>query len=39
MGIDKAVSKLQQLAKQHGSRFTPAPILIDMARKQQRFYP
>ena len=39
MGIDKAVARLQQLATQYGPRFAPAPILLQMAKKKQRFYP
>ena len=39
IGIDKAVVRLEQLVVQYGSRFAPAPILVEMARKRQRFYP
>ncbi len=39
MGIEQAVARLQQLATQYGPRFAPAPILVQMAKKKQRFYP
>ncbi|MFC1817151.1 3-hydroxyacyl-CoA dehydrogenase NAD-binding domain-containing protein, partial [Thermodesulfobacteriota bacterium] len=38
-GIAKVVSKLKELEEKHGPRFTPAQILIDMQKSNQRFYP
>ncbi|MGH8528741.1 MAG: fatty acid oxidation complex subunit alpha FadJ [Nevskiales bacterium] len=38
MGIAKAVARLEQLVAQYGPRFVPAPMLVEMARKRQRFY-
>jgi 3-hydroxyacyl-CoA dehydrogenase/enoyl-CoA hydratase/3-hydroxybutyryl-CoA epimerase len=39
MAISAAVETLEELARQHGQRFTPAKILTDMARSGRRFYP
>lgn len=38
-GIEKLVSKLQDLKKKHGKRFEVSKLLIDMAKKKQNFYP
>lgn len=38
IGLDQAVSTLERLAQQHGPRFAPAPLLLDMAKKQKTFY-
>lgn len=38
LGLAESVSTLERLAKQHGERFTPAPILIEMAKKNEGFY-
>lgn len=38
IGLDKAVATLQKLASQHGERFTPAPLLVDMAKQKKTFY-
>lgn len=37
-GADKVVARLEQFAAQHGPRFTPAPLLVEMARSKKRFY-
>lgn len=39
VGIPEAVTRLEQLAKQYGPRFEPAPILREMAKKGKKFYP
>lgn len=38
IGADKAVKTLERLAKQHGERFEPAPLLREMAASGKRFY-
>ncbi|MCG6536100.1 MAG: 3-hydroxyacyl-CoA dehydrogenase family protein, partial [Syntrophales bacterium LBB04] len=38
MGLPKIISLMEELEKQHGQRFTPAPILRDRSAKNQRFY-
>ena len=38
LGISTVVSTLEQLAKELGQRFQPAPILQDMAKDQKLFY-
>lgn len=38
IGLADAVRTLERLAEQHGERFTPAPILLEMAKKKERFY-
>jgi 3-hydroxyacyl-CoA dehydrogenase/enoyl-CoA hydratase/3-hydroxybutyryl-CoA epimerase len=35
VGADKIVSRLNDLARAHGPRFAPAPLLIDLAVKKQ----
>ena len=39
MGAAEAVAILERLAAAHGSRFEPAPVLDEMARTGQRWYP
>jgi len=38
MGLPKIISLMEELEKQHGPRFTPAPILRERDAKNQRFY-
>jgi 3-hydroxyacyl-CoA dehydrogenase/enoyl-CoA hydratase/3-hydroxybutyryl-CoA epimerase len=38
-GAAEAVAKLERLAATHGPRFEPAPVLDEMARTGQRWYP
>ena len=38
LGLSKILSLMEELEKQHGPRFTPAPILRDRNAKNQRFY-
>jgi 3-hydroxyacyl-CoA dehydrogenase/enoyl-CoA hydratase/3-hydroxybutyryl-CoA epimerase len=39
MGAADAVARLEKLAAAHGPRFEPAPVLEEMARTGQRWYP
>ena len=39
IGTAQASGLLEELAQQHGPRFTPAPLLHDMARAGKAFYP
>jgi len=39
IGIAMVVSKFKALEERHGPRFTPAQILVDMQKRNQRFYP
>lgn len=39
MGAAEAVARLDKLAMAHGNRFEPAPVLEEMARTGQRWYP
>ena len=39
MGAAEAVARLEKLAITHGVRFEPAPVLQEMARTGQRWYP
>jgi 3-hydroxyacyl-CoA dehydrogenase/enoyl-CoA hydratase/3-hydroxybutyryl-CoA epimerase len=39
LGADRIVATLERLREQHGERFTPAPILNEMARAGSRFHP
>jgi hypothetical protein len=32
------VDQLEQLAEMHGERFTPAPILVQLAAEDQKLY-
>ncbi|RMF58423.1 MAG: fatty acid oxidation complex subunit alpha FadJ [Calditrichaeota bacterium] len=38
LGVEKVVTILRKLEEKHGNRFTPAPILLDYANNQKRFY-
>lgn len=38
LGAARAVEALERLAERHGERFTPAPLLCDMARQGKRFH-
>jgi len=38
LGAATVVEKLQTLRAQHGARFTPAPILLDLAKSGKGFY-
>lgn len=37
-GIKSCVQTLEELAKNHGERFTPAPLLVEMAENSYDFY-
>lgn len=37
-GVASVVDALHALARRHGERFRPAPVLIDMAKRSARFY-
>ncbi len=39
IGAAEAVGRLEKLAATHGPRFEPAPVLEEMARTGQRWYP
>lgn len=39
IGIAEVVEKLQDLEKEHGERFKPAPILLRLAKNKKGFYP
>lgn len=39
VGIEEILSRLQALEARFPERFTPADLLVDMARAQKRFYP
>jgi 3-hydroxyacyl-CoA dehydrogenase/enoyl-CoA hydratase/3-hydroxybutyryl-CoA epimerase len=39
MGAGEAVATLERLAQSHGARFTPAPVLVEMARSGAEWYP
>jgi 3-hydroxyacyl-CoA dehydrogenase/enoyl-CoA hydratase/3-hydroxybutyryl-CoA epimerase len=39
IGAAEAVGRLERLAAAHGPRFEPAPVLDEMARTGQRWYP
>jgi 3-hydroxyacyl-CoA dehydrogenase/enoyl-CoA hydratase/3-hydroxybutyryl-CoA epimerase len=39
LGAPRVVEMLQRLDLSHAGRYTPAPLLADMARNEQRFYP
>lgn len=38
LGIGTVVEKLKQLAEARGERYQPAPLLVEMAEQQRRFY-
>ena len=37
-GIGSIVAKLEALASERGERYTPAPLLKEMAKNGERFY-
>ncbi len=37
-GLPAVITKLEALAAKHGPRFTPAPILVDLARAGKKFH-
>lgn len=37
-GASAVVGRLEELASAHGTRFAPAPVLVDLARTDKRFY-
>lgn len=39
LGIANLVEMLQRLDLSHAGRYTPTPLLVDMARRNARFYP
>jgi 3-hydroxyacyl-CoA dehydrogenase/enoyl-CoA hydratase/3-hydroxybutyryl-CoA epimerase len=39
LGVDVVLEKLTALREIHGDRFTPAPMLVDLAAKHGAFYP
>jgi 3-hydroxyacyl-CoA dehydrogenase/enoyl-CoA hydratase/3-hydroxybutyryl-CoA epimerase len=39
LGAGEAVATLERLAQSHGSRFAPAPVLVEMARSGAEWYP
>jgi 3-hydroxyacyl-CoA dehydrogenase/enoyl-CoA hydratase/3-hydroxybutyryl-CoA epimerase len=38
-GAGTVLRKLEALASRHGTRFTPAPLLVDLARGSRKLYP
>ena len=38
LGAAAVVERMEELAADHGPRFTPAPLLVEMARSATRFY-
>ena len=38
IGLDASLAKLESLAKKYGERFTPAALIVDMAKSKKRFY-
>jgi len=38
IGLDNVVARLNALKEQHGDRFTPAPNLVSLAKKDKTFY-
>jgi 3-hydroxyacyl-CoA dehydrogenase / enoyl-CoA hydratase / 3-hydroxybutyryl-CoA epimerase len=39
LGADNLLAQLRNLESRFGERFSPAPLLVNMAEQQQRFYP
>ena len=37
LGLPKVVDRLKELEQRHGSRFTPAPLLVELARSNRSF--
>ncbi len=38
LGAKEVVRRLRRFETQHGERFEPAPVLVEMAEREQRFY-
>jgi 3-hydroxyacyl-CoA dehydrogenase/enoyl-CoA hydratase/3-hydroxybutyryl-CoA epimerase len=38
-GAGSIVGRMEELARSHGKRFTPAPLLLEMARTGKKFHP
>ncbi len=38
LGTAEVVSKLNKLKEEHGARFTPAPLLLELAQKESSFH-
>ena len=38
MGVKEFVALCEKLARKHGERFKPAPVLVEMAKKGETFY-
>ncbi|EKX32693.1 hypothetical protein GUITHDRAFT_121133 [Guillardia theta CCMP2712] len=38
IGVSKYVDELNRLADKHGARFSPAPLLVDMAKQGKKFH-
>jgi 3-hydroxyacyl-CoA dehydrogenase/enoyl-CoA hydratase/3-hydroxybutyryl-CoA epimerase len=38
LGADALLQRLEHLQDKHGARFTPAPLLVELARKNGRFH-
>jgi len=38
IGLHVAVEKMRRLSTLHGKRFEPAPVLVEMAKRGERFY-
>jgi 3-hydroxyacyl-CoA dehydrogenase/enoyl-CoA hydratase/3-hydroxybutyryl-CoA epimerase len=39
VGADKLCARMEELAARHGSRFKPAPLLLEMSKEGRAFYP
>jgi 3-hydroxyacyl-CoA dehydrogenase/enoyl-CoA hydratase/3-hydroxybutyryl-CoA epimerase len=39
IGASEALRRIQGYEQHHGKRWTPAPVLVEMAREGRRFYP
>jgi 3-hydroxyacyl-CoA dehydrogenase/enoyl-CoA hydratase/3-hydroxybutyryl-CoA epimerase len=39
VGAAEVVERMEELAGRHGPRFDPAPMLVEMARKEKTFHP
>ncbi len=39
LGADALLQRLEHLQDKHGARFTPAPLLVELAHKNGRFHP
>lgn len=37
-GLDQVVARMNELAEKYGERFAPAQLLVDMAKKGERFF-